>query len=47
MFIMANGNLKWEELKHELKEARKDPEFKKELNRFIAITSGKTKVAFL
>lgn len=34
-------NATWEEVSRYIKEARKDPEFRKDLKEFIAITSGK------
>ena len=40
---MRNGKMKWEEVSRYIKEARKDPEFRKDLKKFIAVTTGKSK----
>ncbi len=43
MIIMRNGKMKWEEVSRYIKEARKDPEFRKDLKKFIDISTGKSK----
>ena len=35
--------MKWEELNAYIKEARKDPRFRKDLKKFLAATTGKSK----
>ena len=43
---MRNGRKqheKWEEISRYIKEARKDPEFRKDLKKFIAKSAGKSK----
>ena len=39
---MRNGKMKWEELNAYIKEARKDPQFRKDLKKFLDITTGKS-----
>lgn len=42
MFIVIDMRVKnWEEVSNYIKEARKDPEFRKDLKNFIAIAEGR------
>jgi len=43
MIFMRNGKMNWEELNAYIKEARKDPQFRKDLKKFLDITTGKSK----
>ena len=41
--IKMKNNTSWKEVSKYIKEARKDPEFRRDLKKFICISSGKSK----